>query len=44
MILFEAVDHDNARQLTHSDPFVIEHVIEKSWLKEWLPNKRVEIC
>jgi uncharacterized protein YciI len=44
MILFEAMDHDSARQLTHRDPFVIEHVIEKSWIKEWLPNRRIDIC
>ena len=44
MILFEAMDHDSARQLTQSDPFVTAHVIEKSWIKQWLPNKRIEIC
>lgn len=37
MILFQAADMHSAEQLAHNDPFVIQDVIESSWVKEWIP-------
>lgn len=36
LILFEADDMNVAETLAMNDPFVIEQLIERKWIKEWM--------
>lgn len=36
MIVFTARSHEEAESVVANDPFVIERVVGKSWLKEWV--------
>ena len=36
LITFSAVSLDDAQHIIMDDPFVREHLIEQSWIKEWL--------
>jgi uncharacterized protein YciI len=36
MIFFTAENFETAENLALGDPFVIEEVVKKSWIKEWI--------
>jgi uncharacterized protein YciI len=36
LISFEAPDLQQAEAIVERDPFVVEDLIEQSWIKEWL--------
>ena len=38
LIIFESETAEDAARLVASDPFVIEGLVESSWLKEWRPE------
>jgi uncharacterized protein YciI len=38
LISFETTDLARATELVDADPFVIHGLIERKWIKEWLPE------
>ncbi len=38
LITFEAADLEQAKDVIEKDPFITQEVIEKQWIKEWLPE------
>ena len=38
LILFTAADLGIAKKIADNDPFVLENLIEASWVKEWTPE------
>ncbi|MCP4113534.1 MAG: hypothetical protein GY749_49755 [Desulfobacteraceae bacterium] len=38
LISFEAASLDQATEIIEKDPFIINEVIEKKWIKEWIPE------
>jgi hypothetical protein len=38
LILFTTADLGTAKKITDNDPFVLENLIEASWVKEWFPE------
>jgi len=39
LILFEAEEMNAAKTLAMNDPFVLEQVIERKWVKEWMQEQ-----
>ncbi len=38
LISFEAASLEQAAGIIEKDPFIINEVIEKKWIKEWIPE------
>ena len=38
LITFSAESLEDAKNLTQSDPFVVNGLLEYQWLKEWMPS------
>jgi uncharacterized protein YciI len=34
-VIFESSNYENALSIINKDPFVIENLIDESWLNEW---------
>lgn len=38
LIIFEAIDINEATNFIKNDPFIINDVLESTWIKEWIPE------
>jgi uncharacterized protein YciI len=43
LITFAAAGLEDARHIVMDDPFVLENLIERAWIKEWLPVNKPAI-
>ncbi len=38
LIIFDSASIENAKKITEKDPFVERDIIDKKWVKEWIPE------
>ena len=38
LVMFECESNEDATELARRDPFVVDGLVESSWVKEWLPE------
>ena len=38
LVMFDCDTEEHARELVARDPFVVDGLVERSWLEEWLPE------